>query len=108
MGWFGDDSDQAQAYDQAVNKPHEAQWSHELIAGAAAFEAEKAWQKHEAAQGKPSSHGEAKDFIAGLTGVFVDKIVETHGLDFIDKEKAKHQAREQTERHVNREYGVDY
>ena len=38
MGWFDDNSDQAQAYSQVKERPHEASWSHELLAGAAAYE----------------------------------------------------------------------
>lgn len=32
--------------------------------------------------------------MAGFAGAFVDREVESKGLDFIDKEKAKRQARE--------------
>jgi len=95
MGWFGDDSDQAQAYDQVTNRPHEAEWSHELIAGAASFEAAKAYENHCEANGQPESHQVAKELLAGFAGAFVDREVETRGLDFIDKEKAKRQATEQ-------------
>lgn len=35
---------------------HKASLSHELIAGAAAFEAAKAYEKHCAENGKPDSH----------------------------------------------------
>ncbi|KAF7432969.1 hypothetical protein PC9H_004913 [Pleurotus ostreatus] len=38
MGWFNDDSDEAQAYNQVVNAPHKAELSHELIAAAASYE----------------------------------------------------------------------
>ncbi|KAJ6566498.1 hypothetical protein B0H19DRAFT_1137975 [Mycena capillaripes] len=51
MGFFSDDSDQAQAYDQVVNAPHKASLSHELIAAAASFEAAKAYEKHCAENG---------------------------------------------------------
>lgn len=46
-----DNSDQAQAYDQVTNRPHEAKWSHELIGGAAAYEAAKAYEDHVARNG---------------------------------------------------------
>ena len=74
MGWFGgelhpsghpafafradfshtavDDSPQAQAYDEVVNRPHEAKWTHELLGGAAAYEAAKAYEDHVASNGK--------------------------------------------------------
>lgn len=43
---IADDSDQAQAYDQVNNAPHRAEFSHELIAGAASYEAAKAYENH--------------------------------------------------------------
>ncbi|ETW83924.1 hypothetical protein HETIRDRAFT_408198 [Heterobasidion irregulare TC 32-1] len=97
MGWFDDSSDEAQAYDQATNAPHKAELSHELIAAAASYEAAKAYEKHVEANGKPDSHAKAKEILAGLTGAFIDRLVETKGLDFVDKEKAKHDAKKRAE-----------
>jgi len=45
--------------------------------------------------GQPASHAEAKELFAGFAGSFVDREVETRGLDYIDKEKAKRQAIDQ-------------
>ncbi|KAI0700177.1 hypothetical protein BC835DRAFT_1412196 [Cytidiella melzeri] len=98
MGWFGDDSDQSQAYQTYADTPpedHRAKVSHELIAGAAAFEAAKAYEDHVQREGQPESHARAKELLAGFAGAFVDREVETKGLDFIDKERAKRQAEEQ-------------
>ncbi|KAG8907026.1 hypothetical protein FRB99_005546 [Tulasnella sp. 403] len=78
-----------EAHEQVNSAGHKAELSHELIAGAAAYEAAKAFEKHQAANGKPASHEKAKEIMAGFAGAFVDRIVETKGLDFIDKEKAK-------------------
>ncbi|KAE9410553.1 hypothetical protein BT96DRAFT_969556 [Gymnopus androsaceus JB14] len=97
MGWFSSDSDQAQAYDQFQQAPHKAEVSHELISGAAAYEAAKAYENHCAANGQPDSHAKAKELIAGFVGAFVDREVETKGLDFIDKEKAKREAKKQAQ-----------
>ncbi|KAG8700769.1 hypothetical protein FRC08_004459 [Ceratobasidium sp. 394] len=97
MGWFSDDSDQAQAYDQVTQRPHEAEWSHELIAGAASYEAAKAYENHVAENGAPDSHQRAKEILAGFAGAFVDREVETRGLDFIDRERAKRQAADQAQ-----------
>ncbi|KAI0248608.1 hypothetical protein BJV78DRAFT_1234821 [Lactifluus subvellereus] len=94
MPWFGDDHEFAQAHGQVNNAPHKAQLSHELIASAAAYEAAKAYEQHLAKNGKPDDHAKAKEIFAGLAGFAVDRLVETKGLDFIDKEKAKHQAKE--------------
>jgi hypothetical protein len=50
-----DDSDQAQSYDQwnSTNpQEHDPSFAHELIAGAASFEAAKAYENHVAQNGK--------------------------------------------------------
>ena len=51
-----DDSDQGRAYDQynqgGVSQEHEASFSHELIAGAASYEAAKAYENHCERNGK--------------------------------------------------------
>jgi hypothetical protein len=108
MGFFSSDSDQAQAYDEYGNTPHKATVSHELLAGAAAFEAAKAYEKHVEANGQPASHALAKELLAGFGGAFVDREVETHGLDFIDKEKAKRHAKQQAEEALAQNYSNDY
>ncbi|GLI79923.1 hypothetical protein PoHVEF18_008271 [Penicillium ochrochloron] len=97
MGFFDNDSEEYRHHEQVTNRPHEAKWSHELIGGAAAYEAMKAYEDHEARNGKIDNHAKAKEVVAGLIGAFVDREVETKGLDFIDREKAKHHARERAE-----------
>jgi hypothetical protein len=121
---LGDDSDQAQAYEQyQSSEPHAAKISHELIAAAASYEAAKAYENHVAANGlfcpvalpclhnkkdglvwyrnadldigPPPSHEKAKEILAGLAGAFIDREVEAKGLDFIDREQAKRHAKEQ-------------
>ncbi|KAJ1707108.1 cipC1 protein [Aspergillus flavus AF70] len=82
------------AYEQVNNAPHKAQLSHELIAAAASYEAAKAYENHVAANGKPPTHAQAKEFLAAVTGAFIDRTVETKGLDYIDAERAKHKATE--------------
>ncbi|KAH9853462.1 hypothetical protein C2E23DRAFT_821532 [Lenzites betulinus] len=94
MGWFDSNAD---AYEQVTNAPHKAELSHELIAAAASYEAAKAYEKHCAANGKPASHQEAKEIMAGFAGAFIDRMVETKGLDFIDTEKAKRHAAAQVD-----------
>ncbi|KAM4054592.1 hypothetical protein HRG_005428 [Hirsutella rhossiliensis] len=104
MGWFDDDSSQAEAHDVVTQRPHEAKWSHELLGGAAAFEAAKAYEDHVAKNGQPDSHAKAKEIVAGFIGAFVDREVETKGLDYIDSEKAKHHARQQAEEQLNQDW----
>ncbi|KAE8351128.1 putative phosphoglycerate mutase family protein [Aspergillus coremiiformis] len=97
----GNDSEQAQSYNQFQNydgsEEHKAKFSHELIAGAASYEAMKAYDDHVAKNGQPPSHEHAKEILAGLAGAFIDREFETKGLDFVDREKAKYHARQQLE-----------
>ncbi|KAJ7590968.1 hypothetical protein C8J56DRAFT_1003577 [Mycena floridula] len=95
MAWFHEDSDEAQAHKQVFDAPHKASLSHELIAGAASYEAMQAYEKHVAANGKPASHAEAKKLLAGFAGAFIDRMVESKGLDAVDKERAQRAAHKQ-------------
>jgi hypothetical protein len=47
--------------------------------------------------GKPVSHQFAKELLVGFAGAEVDKLAETKGMDFIDREKAKYHAKQQVE-----------
>lgn len=55
--------------------------------------------------GHPDDHAQAKEILAGAIGFFVDREVETKGLDFIDREKAKRHAQQQAESELNNQYG---
>jgi len=90
----------ADAHSEVVNAPHKAALSHELIAAAASYEAMKAYEKHVQDQGHPDSHAKAKELIAAFSGAFIDRMVETKGLDFVDKQKVKHQAAAHADNHL--------
>ncbi|KAG2367350.1 hypothetical protein BDR07DRAFT_1272175 [Suillus spraguei] len=66
---------------QSSDAPHEAKLSHELLGGAVAFEAAKAYEDHCARNGQPQSHALAKELFAGFAGAAVDRLVETKGAD---------------------------
>lgn len=85
--------------------PHESKLSHELLASAASFEAMHLWEKKQRESGQPVNHGLAKEMLAAAAGFEVDKLVETKGLDMIDREKAKHHAKQQAERMYDEQYG---
>ncbi|KAL5527671.1 hypothetical protein ACEPAG_6472 [Sanghuangporus baumii] len=106
MGWFGDDSSESQAYQEYQNTPdeHKAKLSHELIAGAASFEAAKAYEDHVAKNGKPPSHEKAKELLAGFAGAFIDREFETRGLNTIDRERAKYEAHKNLHAQVAQDY----
>lgn len=82
---------------------HEGSFTHELIAGAAAYEAAKAYNEHCEKNGKPVDHAQAKQLLAGLAGGLVDKLIETKGLDYLDKVKAKKHAEEQLSEYYDKE-----
>ncbi|KAJ7228594.1 hypothetical protein GGX14DRAFT_613755 [Mycena pura] len=113
IGWLHKlhHSDDEKAYEQVVNAEtpeHKAKLSHEVLAAAAAYEAAKKYEEHCAANGKPDSHAKAKELIAAFSAAFVDRMVETKGLDEIDTVKAKHdaakRAHEQSEEILVAEY----
>jgi len=97
MGWFDSKPNQAEAYNEVVNSPNKAKLSHELLASAAAYEASKGYENHCKENGKPPTHAKAKELIATFTGGFIDREVETKGLNFIDRAKAKHHAKQEAE-----------
>ncbi|KAF7965984.1 hypothetical protein HWV62_7130 [Athelia sp. TMB] len=105
MGWF--DNSNADQYNSDVDnlQQHQPSKVHELIGGAAAYEAAKAYEDHCAANGQPPSHAKAKEVLAGLAGAFVDREVETRGLDFVDREEAKRQARQQIDQYSPQDLG---
>lgn len=78
--------------------------SHELLGGAAAFEAMKAYEDHLAKNGKPDSHALAKEIFAGLAGAALDRLIETKGLDTVDKIQAKRHAQQEADRLYTENY----
>lgn len=83
MGWFENGSDEHQAYEevphllhsrnsspdyisptfQVTNNRHKPELSHELLAGAASFEAAREYEKHVERNGTPPSHAVAKELL---------------------------------------------
>lgn len=59
--------------------------------GAAAFAAARAYEQKQEREGKPANHALAKELLAAFAGAEVDKLAETKGLSFLDREKAKHE-----------------
>ncbi|KAL9545193.1 hypothetical protein PS6_008365 [Mucor atramentarius] len=80
---------------EVVTEEHQAEWTHELLGGAAAF-------------GTPVDHAMAKNLLAGLAGAAVDRLVETKGLDWFDKQKAKKHAEEEAEKLYTQQTGYEF
>ncbi|KAE9364892.1 hypothetical protein N431DRAFT_355254 [Stipitochalara longipes BDJ] len=95
------------AYNQVQSNDFDNQSSfgHEALAGAASFGAMKVFEDRQRKEGKPISHQFAKELLVGIAGAEVDKLAETKGMDFIDREKAKHHAKENVENLYDQHYG---
>jgi len=81
-----------------------AKFSHEIVGGAAAFEAMHMWEKKQRAEGRPVSHPLAREALAALAAAEADKLFEKKGLNFVDRERAKHHARHQIQELYDRHY----
>ncbi|GMG03719.1 unnamed protein product [Aspergillus oryzae] len=99
------DHENAQHHKEVYQKEgHEGHWSHDAIGGAAAYEAMKAFNDHQAKNGKPQDHAQAKQIAAGLATAAVTHLFETKGLNFIDREKAEYRAKKDAEEAIDRHY----
>ncbi|KAF9148727.1 hypothetical protein BG015_009534 [Linnemannia schmuckeri] len=76
------------------------QWSHEPIAGAAAFEVMKFIERSR----PEDKHKLTRELFAAMAGAEVDKLFESGGLDFLDRERATMQARQETEKLYDQNY----
>ncbi|KAK3679634.1 hypothetical protein LTR78_000009 [Recurvomyces mirabilis] len=104
FGW-GEGQEQ---YDQVYNQDqpdHEGKFSHELLAGGASFAAMKVFEDQQRREGKTVNHQFAKEMLAGIAGGEVDKLCETKGADYIDRERAKREASKRTEDMYDQHYG---
>jgi hypothetical protein len=57
--------------------------------------------------GKPVTHAFAKELLAGFAAAEVDKLAETKGEDWWDKERAKHEAKQNAEHMYDQHYIQD-
>ncbi|KAG9252393.1 CipC protein [Emericellopsis atlantica] len=100
-----DFDDARKKHDEAYEGGHKGHLSHEVVAGGVAFEAMKKWEDHQRAEGKPVSHGFAKEALTSFTGAEMDKWAESKGMNHVDKEKAKHSAKHQAQDLYDQQYG---
>ncbi|OZJ03232.1 hypothetical protein BZG36_03448 [Bifiguratus adelaidae] len=80
-----------------------AHLSHELIAGAAAFEAMRAYEKHQEARGEPVKHAFAKEALVAIAMAEAVKLMEERGFGG-DREAAKRDAARAAEQEYDRRY----
>ncbi|EWZ33848.1 hypothetical protein FOZG_13539 [Fusarium oxysporum Fo47] len=72
---FSNETAQYAAYEEATQRPHEVEWTNQIIGDAAAYAASRVMS------------GTAR--IWGFVSAWVYREIETRGLDFIDAEAAK-------------------
>jgi hypothetical protein len=66
----------------------------------------KAYEDHCRRTGEQVSHPLMKEMLAAFAAAEVDKLFETHGLDFLDRERAKRQAIQQAHQLAEQQYGA--
>ncbi|CAG8702057.1 12295_t:CDS:2, partial [Cetraspora pellucida] len=86
-------------------KKHKGHLTHEIIVGAAAFEAMRHFEKkYEEKTGQKDKFAFAKEALVALAAAEVEKLIETKGLDSFDKMKAKRHAQEAAEKLYEEKY----
>jgi len=95
------------AYDQVHGGglPHH-QMTHELLAGAAAFEAMRLFEQHREREGIPEHHKLAKELLAGFVGAEIEKHFESGRYGHLNRREAHRLAREQADSLYQQQYGA--
>jgi hypothetical protein len=102
---FGAQDAYGQVYDE--DRPrHEI--THELMAGAAGFEAMRMFEQHREREGNPAHHELAKELLAGFAAAEVEKHFENGFYDHLDQEQARFQAQQQANYLYDQQYGQGF
>ncbi len=105
MGFF-DRHGARDAYDRVYGggtSHHEV--SHELLAGAAAFEAVRMYEHHREREGIPEHHGLAKELLAGFAAAEIEKHFDSGRYGHLDRDQARRQAQQQADYLWDQQYG---
>jgi hypothetical protein len=108
MGFFdmsGAQDSYGQVYDDQRPR-HEI--THELLAGAAGFEAMHLYEQHRENEGITEHHELGKEMVAGFAAAEVDKHFENGYYDHLDREQAQQQAQQQANYLYDQQYGQQY
>jgi hypothetical protein len=79
--------------------------THELMAGAAGFEAMRMYEHHREREGIPERHELAKELLAGFACAEVDKHFERGHYGHLDRDEARRMAEEQSYHLWDQQYG---
>ena len=94
------------AYDQVYDEQrprHEI--THELLAGAAGFEAMRMYEHHRENEGITEHHELGKELLAGFVTAEVEKHLEKGYYNHLDREQAQMQAQQQAGYLYDQQYG---
>ncbi|EPS39970.1 hypothetical protein H072_6257 [Dactylellina haptotyla CBS 200.50] len=106
MGWGESYDNYKESFGSGGEPPrHEGSLGHEVLAGGAGFFAMHELEKRQRDKGEAVNHGFAKELLAGFAAAGVDKLVETKGEDFYDREKLKRDAKRNAENLYDQQYG---
>ncbi|TPX30016.1 hypothetical protein SeMB42_g08005 [Synchytrium endobioticum] len=96
-----------QVYNSSDDIPEEnkASLTHEVLGGAVGFFAMKAYEDHQRKLGHPVHHQFAKEILAAIATAEVDRLAETKGLNWIDRQKAKRCATAQAHQIYDQQHG---
>jgi Protein of unknown function (DUF3759) len=86
------------AYDDVYGgrRPHH-EVTHELLAGAAGFEAMRMYEHHRERQGIPEHHELAKELLAGFAAAEIEKHFENNRYGHLNRRDARQLAEQQAE-----------
>ncbi len=79
--------------------------THELLAGAAGFEAMRMYEHHREREGVDEHHALAKELLAGFAVAEIDKHFESGRFGHLDREQARQQAQQQAHHLWDQQYG---
>lgn len=82
--------------------------THELLAGAAGFEAMRMYEHHRESEGVTEHHELAKEMLAGFATAEVDKHFENGYYGHLDREQAARQAQQQAQYLWDQQYPQQY
>jgi hypothetical protein len=105
MGFFDMGGAQG-AYDQVYGDEmprHEV--THELLAGAAGFEAVRMYEHHREREGIVEHHELGKELLGGFAAAEIDRHFDGGGFDHLDRDQATLQAQQQADYLWQQQYG---
>jgi Protein of unknown function (DUF3759) len=94
------------AYDQVYGggMPHH-DMTHEVLAGAAGFEAVRMYEHHRQREGIVEHHELGKELLAGFAAAEIDKHMAEGRMGHLDHEQARRMARDQAHHLWQQQYG---